>query len=628
MSAGPSGPWIKNTALATAAHDRGAVSCNNPGPFVFPNGTVILVCKITSHDSQKIRQMAVAVASDWRGPYIVRSVTQVFGEDAYVFQQPQDGHFHMLLHSMHPHKVPTTAWSTNGIDWIPAFVANMSTTEGETYPSFPSAIALTQKCNGDESVVDLGRRERHQVLVDAKGIPTHLFNGVEPSPTDLDFSFTAVQPIAVASSTLRKATAAVTTTDFHLKRISPTTYPHAKCLDGTPPAYYWRDGVNDDKDSSLIIFFQGGGWCYPSDIQQPCEPKSSHCSANCHIRANTSIGTSNGLEEVVPAAAMEGGTGYLSGNASRAGAFADFAVAYVHYCDGGSYSGTMTTPDVALNGTGPLYYAGKWNLDATLDELVKTQRVESYKRIIVSGCSAGGMACAIHCDYIHDYFSKASDGAIDVKCICDAGIFMDVPTVTGAGNVMKTRFYDIADKMATKTSLNPKCVQEEDDWRECMFSETALKYTTTPYFVINSQYNFGEWEMLAPPTSQSFPPDTTVPPVDWQSCYPSLGKLTPQLWANDCNATQKSIILNRVAKFKDVLSGAWGASTPQNGAWLNNCPSTHCQTAFDDSIIVGGMNLREAVNAWYFDGKVVKAVDSPFPSNPTCPSFRVVPHST
>jgi len=363
---------------------------------------------------------------------------------------------------------------------------------------------------------------------------------------------------------------------------------------------------------------RGGGWCYPSDIQQPCEPSSSHCTANCHIRANTSIGTSTGLDAVVSASTLEAGTGLLSGNTSRAGAFADFAVAYLHYCDGGSYSGTMTTPDVALNGTGPLYYAGKYNMDATLTELVKTKGVASYSRVVLSGCSAGGMACAIHCDYVRDYFA-AVNSSIDMKCICDAGVFMDVPTVTGAGNVMEARFYDVADRMGTKASLSTACVAKEQDWRECMFSETALKHTTAPYFVINSQYNFGEWEMLAPPTTQSFPPDTTASPADWQSCYPSLGQLTPERWATGCNATQKSIILGRVAKFQKALSGALDP-TSANGAWLNNCPSTHCQTNFDDAILVDGMNVREAVNAWYFDDKVVKSVDGPYPSNPTCPS--------
>ena len=77
-----------------------------------------------------------------------------------------------------------------------------------------------------------------------------------------------------------------------------------------------------------------------------------------------------------------------------------------------------------------------------------------------------------------------------------------------------------ANKMETKASLNPTCVAAEPDWRECMFSETALKYTKTPLFTMNSMYNFGEWEMLAPTTAQDFPPDTTAPPDDWAACWP------------------------------------------------------------------------------------------------------------
>ena len=408
--------------------------------------------------------------------------------------------------------------------------------------------------------------------------------------------------------------------NFTLNHIPQSAYPHAKCLDGTAPAFYWRGGRGDDAGNSLIIFLQGGGWCYPSEIQQPCEPASSHCTANCHIRANTSTGSSKFLLPEVPPRKLEGGTGYLSGDASKAGGFSGFAVAYLNYCDGGSFSGTMTTPDVALNGTGPLFYSGKYNLDAALSELVKEKGVGGYERIVLSGCSAGGMACAIHCDYVRNYF-RGVNASIDFRCICDAGVFMDIPTVTGAGNVMRKRFYDLADRMQTKASLNPDCVAGESDWRECMFSETALKYTKTPYFVINSQYNFGEWEMLAPPTEQSFPPDTTASPPDWQSCYPSLGQLTPERWTNGCNATQKEIILSRVNKFKAVLSGATDPSTP-HGAWLNNCPSTHCQTGFDDTILVDGINVKEAVNSWYFSKEVVKKVDGPYPSNPTCPSVR------
>ena len=46
------------------------------------------------------------------------------------------------------------------------------------------------------------------------------------------------------------------------------------------------------------------------------------------------------------------------------------------------------------------------------------------------------MACAIHCDYVRNFFGNVN-AKIEVKCICDAGVFMDIPTVTGAGNVMQ-----------------------------------------------------------------------------------------------------------------------------------------------------------------------------------------------
>jgi O-palmitoleoyl-L-serine hydrolase len=145
------------------------------------------------------------------------------------------------------------------------------------------------------------------------------------------------------------AAAAPASTDLTLNMISTQTHPNAKCLDGTPPAYYFRPPNNSA--SSIILFLEGGGWCYPSDIQQLCEPASSHCTANCHIRANSTHGSSSAYPQTMPAGAIEGGTGYTSGDPSRTH-FADFAVGYARYCDGGSFSGTRTTPDIALNGTG------------------------------------------------------------------------------------------------------------------------------------------------------------------------------------------------------------------------------------------------------------------------------------
>lgn len=249
-----------------------------------------------------------------------------------------------------------------------------------------------------------------------------------------------------------------------LTKISQATSPKAKCIDGTAPAYYWRGGV-DDGAQKAILFLEGGGWCFPSDVLQ-------NSGSNCAYRAKSGLGSSKGYGPSIASMGYEGGSGFTSGD-PKITAWANWATAYVKYCDGGSMTGTREDPTPARNGTGPLYYRGHYNLIAQLDDMVATKSLDTYKEIILSGCSAGGMACYAKCDFVAGYFAKIG-GGIPVKCICDAGLFLDVETVTGAGNVMQTRYHDIADVMESKPGLSPVCVAAESDWRQCIFSQYSL----------------------------------------------------------------------------------------------------------------------------------------------------------
>lgn len=391
-----------------------------------------------------------------------------------------------------------------------------------------------------------------------------------------------------------------------LTKISQTDSPKAKCLDGSPPAYYWRDGVREDRDKA-VLFFEGGGWCYPSDVLQST-------GANCAYRAKTGLGSSTKYAPKIASTGYEGGSGYLSGD-PRVTAWSDWAVAYVKYCDGGSMTGTREDAMPARNGSGPIYYRGHYNLVAQLDNMVSTKGLGGYKQIVLSGCSAGGMACYLKCDFVSSYFAKHS---IPVKCICDAGLFLDVDTVTGAGNVMRTRYHDIAEVMESKPGLSAACVGNESDWKQCIFSQYSLKYMQTPTFAINSLYNFGEWAMLCPTYPRgTFPPDTGTPPSDWHTCYPSNGALTPETYKL-CNATQIKLIQGFRDQFVAAVANAADPSTP-HGLFLDSCPNEHCQTSTGwTRVSVGGTMLGVAAADWYFKGKTVKLIDKPFPGNPTC----------
>ena len=71
----------------------------------------------------------------------------------------------------------------------------------------------------------------------------------------------------------------------------------------------------------------------------------------------------------------------------------------------------MRAPDGSL-----LYYRGQRNIDAMIADLRSNHGLSEAKEVIVSGCSAGGMACYLHCDNLAEALSP-----IPVKCVCDAG---------------------------------------------------------------------------------------------------------------------------------------------------------------------------------------------------------------
>ena len=102
--------------------------------------------------------------------------------------------------------------------------------------------------------------------------------------------------------------------------------------------------------------------------------------------------------------------------------------------------------------------------------------------------------------------------------------------------MMQARYHDIAENMESKPGLPAACVAAETDWRQCIFSQHAFKYSTTPTFVINSLYNFGAWALLATNAS-----DGSGPPRDWEKCWPATGQMTPDTYKN-CNATQIKIV--------------------------------------------------------------------------------------
>ena len=122
------GPWLREnfTNPPRGGNDSDISWGNdNPAPFIFPNGTVIMLTRryqspklgVEPHDT-----IWLVTAPSWRGPYRFVSdqpalmdwrgaPTRENMEDPTIWRNAR-GHFHALFHFGHRH-----AWSADGLQW-------------------------------------------------------------------------------------------------------------------------------------------------------------------------------------------------------------------------------------------------------------------------------------------------------------------------------------------------------------------------------------------------------------------------------------------------------------------------------------------------------------------------------
>ena len=95
----------------------------------------------------------------------------------------------------------------------------------------------------------------------------------------------------------------------------------ARCLDGSPPAYYVRRGTGSGSQK-WFVYFEGGGWSMSYD--------------NSLERAKTILGSSKSYEVCETAKSMKF---YKSADPSQNPLMHNWNVVHIRYCDSSSYSG-------------------------------------------------------------------------------------------------------------------------------------------------------------------------------------------------------------------------------------------------------------------------------------------------
>ncbi|KAF7825675.1 pectin acetylesterase 5-like isoform X1 [Senna tora] len=349
----------------------------------------------------------------------------------------------------------------------------------------------------------------------------------------------------------------------------------AFCLDGSLPGYHFQKGFGSGLNSWLL-HIEGGGWC--------------NSISSCSLRKMTALGSSKYMDRQVRF------SGILSSDPAQNPDFFNWNKVKIRYCDGASLAGH---PENEIKKGSKLFFRGQLIWEALMDEL-SSIGLSKAKQALLSGCSAGGLATLIHCDNFRELLPKEAT----VKCLADAGFFLDEKDIIG-NSTMRLFYHDVVQLQSVAKSLDSDCISSMEPSR-CLFPAEIIKRLKTPVFLVHPAYDFWQIQNILVPGGSD-------PHGHWKRCRLSIRNCH----ADDLMSTLqgfRSSLLKSVNEFQQ---------RKEMGLFINSC-FIHCQTWMAEtwhsanSPKINDKTIAESVADWFFERKVVKQIDCPYPCNPTC----------
>ncbi|KAJ4889157.1 Pectin acetylesterase 2 [Raphanus sativus] len=345
----------------------------------------------------------------------------------------------------------------------------------------------------------------------------------------------------------------------------------ALCLDGSPSGYHVHPGSGSGA-KNWIIQFEGGGWCGTIE--------------DCINMKKTRHGSSKYMEKQIPF------TGILSDKAAENPDFYNWNRVKVRSCDGGSFMGRNENMDAKLQ------FRGKQIWGCIMVDLMENNRFREAKQVLLSGCSSGGLAAILHCDQLKWHFPKAR-----LKCLSDAGLFLDAPDVSG-DRPLRNLYRDLIVLQSITTQLSNECLRRLNP-TSCFFGQNLINQVNTSLFILNAAYD--PWQI-----QESLTPKSADPNGSWSDCRLNIAK---------CNASQIKFLQGFRTRMVNLISGFTKPS--KNGVFINSC-FTHCQTENHDtwysknSPAIKNKRIAVAVGDWFFERRGAKLIDCAYPCDKTC----------
>lgn len=346
----------------------------------------------------------------------------------------------------------------------------------------------------------------------------------------------------------------------------------AVCLDGSPPAYHFSPGFGSGMNNWLV-HMEGGGWC--TNVQ------------DCLARRDTFRGSSKYMKPL-------SFSGILGNSQNSNPDFYNWNKVKIRYCDGSSFTGDVDEVDPATK----LYFRGAKIWVAVIEELL-AKGMNKAENALLSGCSAGGLASILHCDKFGDLLPAGAT----VKCLSDAGYFINAKDITGTESI-KAYYNEVVNTHGSAKNLPSSCTSRMTP-SMCFFPQYVVPQMRTSLFILNAAYD--AWQI-----KNILAPSAADPHKTWNDC---------KLDIKQCSSDQLQIMQGFRSEFLNALAALGNSSA--RGMFINSCYA-HCQSGSQDTWLAAdspaldNIPIGKAVGDWFYDRSAFRKIDCPYPCDSSC----------
>ncbi|KAG8382142.1 hypothetical protein BUALT_Bualt05G0045900 [Buddleja alternifolia] len=333
----------------------------------------------------------------------------------------------------------------------------------------------------------------------------------------------------------------------------------AVCLDGTPPAYFYRKGSGDGANN-WMVYLPGGGWC----------SNKTEC-----------LKWPGSTKKVKPVYFG----GILSQDMNINPDFYNWNRIQFKYCDASSFTGDVEAIDQETN----LHLRGARVFKALTEEWL-AKGLANATNVMLVGNSAGGLATILNCDRFRALVPNASR----VKCVADSGFFIRAKNLPGAEE--RESYYSRVVEFHNITGSLPTSCTSKMDPGLCLFPENLVRNVQTPLFLLNSDVDEYQLRVKVKP----HPADEPF----WQNCTHNL---------TICTSGQLQTMRDFRTTFLKTLEEIGYCSS--RGLFINSC-FIHDFLFKSDMVTgngaprLGNKTILQAIGDWYFDRSLVHEIDT------------------